>query len=302
MLITDKDVKMLNIQYAKILELTERMIIESIIDRVIHKSSYRLGKNNEGFFNILPAIIERKNVMGCKCVSKTPKSNYTIKGNILLYDMNGDLLSVLDGNEITEIRTASIAVACYKAVCKYQKHTKVGMIGLGGVGKKVLNYFLDVVKDNSNNYELLLENYHNHASDIVTDIEIPSNVNIKVVDKKEDLIGCDTIFSSVRYASDDFFKPDDFKKGTLLIPIHTRGFMECDRFFDKVFVDNFDSIHDFKYIDDIKKKGYLTTTLFDESVRIDKDDRILIYNIGNGYFDVMWANEIYNLMKENKDE
>lgn len=51
--------------------------------------------------------------------------------------------------------------------------------------------------------------------------------------------GSDVIISCITEA-EGLICPDDkrFKEGCLLIPVHTRGFQNCDLFFDKIFGDD----------------------------------------------------------------
>ena len=46
------------------------------------------------------------------------------------------------------------------------------------------------------------------------------------------------VVSCATYFENDIAENGWFKKGVLVIPVHTRGFMNCDLFFDKVFADD----------------------------------------------------------------
>ena len=64
-----------------------------------------------------------------------------------------------------------------------------------------------------------------------------NHVTFKIIDDKEQFISeADVIISCVTVATELLFPNDSlFKKGVTLIPVHVRGFQNCDLFFDKVF-------------------------------------------------------------------
>ena len=60
-----------------------------------------------------------------------------------------------------------------------------------------------------------------------------------VADSREELIAnTDTLFSCVTVMHDQFMSESAYPAGYTLIPVHVRGFQDCDLTFDKVFGDD----------------------------------------------------------------
>ncbi len=88
-----------------------------------------------------------------------------------------------------------------------------------------------------------------------------------------------------------------FKLGVLVVPVHTRGFQNCDTVFDKVFADDEGHVNGFKYFNQFKKFGELDAVLKGLMTGRDNDDeRILSYNIGISIHDVYYAYKILKII------
>ena len=94
-------------------------------------------------------------------------------------------------------------------------------------------------------------------------------------------------------------KDEWFKEGVLVVPIHTRGFQNCDLFFDKVFADDTSHVDGFKYFKQFKKFSEFDKVLHKEVVGRENDkERILSYNIGIALHDIYIAKKIFNLSEQ----
>ena len=79
-----------------------------------------------------------------------------------------------------------------------------------------------------------------------------------------------------------------------MIPIHTRGFQNCDLFFDHIFADDKGHVEGFRYFSQFKKFNEFSEVLLGKAVgRSDNRQRISAYNIGLGLHDVLFASKIY---------
>lgn len=126
-----------------------------------------------------------------------------------------------------------------------------------------------------------------------------SNVEFVVCeDYKEVIDGSDVILSAVTYAEEDFCENKYFKEGCLVVPIHTRGFTNCDLFFDKVFADDRGHVQNFKYFNKFKSFAEISDVLEGTAKGRENDkERILAYNIGISLHDIYFAEQIYQLAK-----
>lgn len=88
-----------------------------------------------------------------------------------------------------------------------------------------------------------------------------SRLNFSIFENVEDLItGADVVVSCVTVAHGQFASDTCFKPGVLVVPVHTRGFQNCDLFFDQIFADDVAHVEGFKYFNQFKQ--------FDEFARI----------------------------------
>ena len=78
--------------------------------------------------------------------------------------------------------------------------------------------------------------------------------------------------------------------------MHTRGFQNCDLFFDKVFADDTNHVKGFKYFDKFQSFAELSEVLTGQkNGRASDEERILSYNIGIALHDIYFASKIYTL-------
>ena len=90
-----------------------------------------------------------------------------------------------------------------------------------------------------------------------------------------------------------------FRPGVLVIPVHTRGFQNCDTVFDKVYADDTAHVCGFRYFSQFRQFAELSDVLSGDAVgRADDNERILSYNIGLGLHDLIFADKIYDMLKD----
>ena len=94
-----------------------------------------------------------------------------------------------------------------------------------------------------------------------------------------------------------------YREGCLVVPVHTRGFQNCDLFFDKVYADDTAHVCGFKYFSKFKQFGEIQD-IIDGKIRgrVSDKERILSYNIGLGLHDIVYASKIYEILKDNAIE
>ena len=120
------------------------------------------------------------------------------------------------------------------------------------------------------------------------------------MDNTSDLVrGADVVVSCITDASGLLVEDESlFKPGVLVVPVHTRGFQNCDTTFDKVYADDTDHVKGFKYFSQFKEFHQIEEVLKGEVAGRESDsERILSYNIGLGLHDVLYASRIYDMLK-----
>jgi len=272
---------------------------ESFLEKnnVILPKKLSLTIRDSVFFNFMPSILPNINTTGLKVVTRIPDRNPALQAQIYVYDEpSGNLQAIMDGTYITAMRTGAVA-ALTTIELAISDFYEIGLIGLGNCGRAYLNCLFDSI--GKRKLLIKLYNYKNYAVEIINKYSCYDNITFKIVNTYEEIVNrSDVIVSAITYA-DNLICDNNYlyKKGCLLIPIHTRGFQNCDLFFDKVIVDDIEHVHSFKYFDKFKEVFELTDVLNKTHAgRINNNERILSYNIGISIHDLLFARKYLDLI------
>lgn len=260
-------------------------------------SKISLKIDSDIFFNTMPSFIPACGRFGVKIVSRFPKRNPSLQSDILLYDSNsGDTLALMDGSWITAMRTGASAALSIKYL-KSSAAKDYAFMGLGNTARATLLCLLSVVDDP---LHVRLLAYKGQEQIFMDRFKEYPNLTFSVYDNTEELIsGADVVVSCVTVAHDLFASDACFKPGVLVVPVHTRGFQNCDLFFDKIYADDTGHVSGFKYFDQFKQFDEFANVLLGRNGgRSSDEERILVYNIGIALHDIYFASKIYDIMKD----
>lgn len=148
-----------------------------------------------------------------------------------------------------------------------------------------------------------LYRYKNQAEQFISRYNNYNNLRFSIEDNIEDIISnSDIIISCVTYTEDNFASDEFYKEGCTVIPVHTRGFQNCDLFFDKVYGDDTGHVEGFRYFKQFKQFAEVSDVLLGKKKGRENDsERILVYNIGLAMHDVYIANKYYLVATDAKD-
>ncbi len=244
---------------------------------------------------LLPVICGKQR-FGVKVVHRLEGCKPSLGSDMMLYDaINGELLAIIDTDWITTMRTGAVATLAIQTFRK--KNAEVfSLIGLGNTARATVLCLLESEPDTMHHIQLL--RYKDQSELFIDRFKDYSNVEFSVHDDVEAMIsGSDVIISCVTQATELICADDNaFKPGCLVVPVHTRGFQNCDLTFDKVFADDTGHVCGFKYFNRFKSFGEIQDVI-DGIVpgRENDEERILSYNIGLGLHDVVFAGKIYDM-------
>ena len=256
----------------------------------------------EDFMTTMPCLLpeqKEQKRFGIKVVNRIEGQNPALSSMIYLYDAKtGHLLAIMDGDWITAMRTGAVATLAARLFQKEGTNT-YSMIGLGNIARATA---LCLIADNKNrNIKIRLMRYKDQAERFVDRFKDAGNVTFEIIDTKEEFLSkADVVISCVTVATDLLF-PDEalFRKGITVIPVHVRGFQNCDLFFDKVFGDDTGQIRNWKYFSKFRQYDELHHVLLGRNPgREDQDERILSYNYGLALHDIVYASRIYDMISE----
>lgn len=256
----------------------------------------------EDFMTTMPCLLpeqKEQKRFGIKVVNRIEGQNPALSSMIYLYDAKtGHLLAIMDGDWITAMRTGAVATLAARLFQKDGTNT-YSMIGLGNIARATA---LCLIADNKNkNIKIRLMRYKDQAERFVDRFKDAGNVSFEIIDTKEEFLSeADVVISCVTVATDLLF-PDEalFRKGITVIPVHVRGFQNCDLFFDKVFGDDTGQIRNWKYFSKFRQYDELHHVLLGQNPGREKqDERILSYNYGLALHDIVYASRIYDMIGE----
>lgn len=256
----------------------------------------------EDFITSMPCLLpesQGRKYFGIKMVSRIDGQVPTLQSNIFLYDAkSGHLLAVVDGDWITAMRTGAVAALAAKTLQRKGNST-YSIMGLGNIGHAVGLCLAADNRDRQITFRLL--RYKDQAERFVERLKDFDNVNFEIVnDKRTFAADADVLISAVTVATELLF-PDDrlFRKGVTVIPVHVRGFQNCDLFFDKVFGDDTSQVSGFKYFNQFRQYDEFHHVLQGKNPgRTNDEERILSYNYGIALQDIFFASRIYERIQK----
>lgn len=295
--ITNSEIVALNISATKCVDwVREAFVMKSECQLPAKISVHPTGND---FFTTMPCLLPKEyGRFGAKVVSRIVGRVPALKSDMMLFDSNnGELLALVDCDWITAMRTGAVAALAIKTF-RNSKAKEYAFIGLGSTARATLTCLLESCKDEQLNIRLF--RYKDQAEKIVEEYKGYDNATFTIVDNTSDLVrGADVVVSCITDASGLLVEDESlFKPGVLVVPVHTRGFQNCDTTFDKVYADDTDHVKGFKYFSEFREFHQIEEVLKGVTPGRESDtERILSYNIGLGLHDVLYASRIYDMLK-----
>ena len=247
------------------------------------------------FINTMPCLLpECFNRFGVKVVSRIAGQKPSLHSDLLLYDSkSGELLTLMEADWITQMRTGAVAALAIETLQKTNASV-YSFIGLGSTAEATMAC-LQATLPEDKQYTIRIKRYKDHAERFAAGWS-KENYNFVIVDTNEQLLENSDVLVSAVTEMPELFCSDDSKypEGILLVPIHTRGFQNCDLFFDHIYADDKGHVEGFKYFSQFRAFSELSEVLLGRVAgRVNDKQRIIAYNIGLGLHDVLFANKIY---------
>ena len=247
------------------------------------------------FVNTMPCYIPSINRYGVKVVTRHPGQHPALKSTILLVDMaNGDCLACMDGTWITAMRTGAVEALAGRTFVKDFAQAAFGFVGLGNMAHATFECLYSLF---DRPHDIWLLRYKNQAEEFMSLYGDRPNVRFHLTDSREELVARTVaLYSCVTVMNEQFLSPDAYPPGYTLIPVHMRGFQECDLVFDRIFGDDTGHLAEFQYFNKFKSFAEFTDVLLGKKVgRQSSDERIICYNVGLGLHDVWFASRMYDM-------
>ncbi len=295
-IITSQEIEELNLKPEQSVDWVKEAFLMK--DRCQLPPKISLHPRGNDFINTMPSLLpEEYHTFGCKVVSRVKGTTPALKSEMMLFDtLTGEMTALVNADWITARRTGAVATLAINTF-KSSKANIYAFVGLGVIGRATLDCLIATNKGQK--LTIRLKRYKDQAEKIIEEYGKNSNINFQICETMEDLVNdADVIVSCITDA--DGLMVNDvnlFKPGVLVVPVHTRGFQNCDTVFDKVFADDEGHVKGFKFFNQFKKFGELDSVLQGRiKGRENDDERILSYNIGISIHDVYFAYNIIHII------
>lgn len=254
------------------------------------------------FINTMPCILPPKyHTFGCKIVSRIKGNHPALNSEMMIFDtISGKMTALVNSDWITAMRTGAVAALTMNTL-RQSKSKVYSFIGLGVMGYATLDCFLALNSDSD--LTIRLKRYKDHAEKTIQRYNNHKNITWEIVDNMSDFVtDADVVVSCITDADGILVNDVNlFKAGVLVVPVHTRGFQNCDTVFDKVFADDEGHVKDFKYFKQFRQFAEIGDVISNRiEGRASDNERIIAYNIGLGLHDVLYASKILDILS--KDE
>ena len=252
------------------------------------------------FYTAMPCLLPaRYDRVGLKMVHRVKGAVPSLGSDILVYEAStGTILAFMDCDWITAMRTGATAVFAAQTLRKSGLLT-YSFVGLGNTARATMLCLLETEPELP--HRVLLKRYKDQADRFMERFSSYRNVSFEVVDTVPEMIsGSDVVFSCIKDAGGLFCEDEScFRPGCTLIPVHVRGFQNCDLFFDKVYGDDTAPIKNWKYFNQYRHYAELQDVIDGKDPGRENDrERILSYNYGLALHDIFYAAKIYELLKD----
>lgn len=260
------------------------------------------------FFTSMPCLLPgsedtdgnfSRRFFGIKEVHRLLNSVPSLGSDMLLYDaQSGELLALLDADWITTMRTGAVAAVSSRVLRKSDANS-YGIVGLGNTARATLLCILE--QEPNRHFPVKLVRYKDQAELFIDRFKDYRNVSFEVVESPEAMAGEVDVFISCITNAQGLLVPNErsFKPGVTVIPVHMRGFQNCDTTFDRVFGDDTNHVRGFRFFQQWKNYNEIGEVLAGRDPgRLSDEQRIIDYNYGLALHDVFYAAKVYDSLKD----
>ena len=304
--------KIITQQQIKALGISPEMCVQWIRESFAMKKQAQLPAKisvhpaDTDFFTSMPCLLPhpahtavnfKRQYFGIKEVHRIEGAVPSLGSDMMLYDAaTGELLALLDTDWITTMRTGAVAAVSAKALRK-PNATTYGFVGLGNTARATLLCVLRAEPEKHFNVKLL--RYKDQAEQFVARFAGYENVSFEVMEQIDEMASTvDVLVSCITSATGQLVSDQALLPGITVIPVHMRGFQNCDTTFDRVLGDDTDHVRGFKYFSQFRGYNEIGEVLAGaDPGRTSNEQRIIDYNYGLALHDVTFAAKIYELLE-----
>lgn len=302
--------KIISEQLIRSLGITPKQCVTWIYESFAQKADAQLPAKisvhpvDMDFFTSMPCLLPQREgafhrYFGIKEVHRVGGAVPSLGSDMMLYDANtGELLAFIDCDWITTMRTGAVAAVSAKVLRK-RNASVYGLVGLGNTARATMLCVLDAEPEKQ--FKVKLLRYKNTAELFIERFKSYKNVLFEIVDDINEIASTVDVFISCITSANGLLVENEqtFQPGITVLPVHMRGFQNCDCTFDRVLGDDTEHVKGFKYFPQFNDYNEIGEVLAGRDLgRKSEEQRIIDYNYGLALHDVVFASKIYQLVAD----
>lgn len=282
------------------LDISMEEVKEALISEYINTDSEKTDlpkklviRDDDQFWTTMPLV--KGSTYQSKMVWRENGTTPAIKGNITIVK-DGCLHGIMDGTWATTMRTGAIAAITASKVANPNWNT-IAMTGLGNTSAACMHMLINLAQGRPLNVRLV--KYKEHAERFINRFKSFENVSFSIYDDLEACMPVNIIVSAMTFMGHQLLKT--VPPGTVIVPIHMRGFQDCDAQVTHVIADDVKGINHFGTWDLFKDKVHMTKAVFSgEEIRKSEADSFMVYQYGTALSDLAVTKVIMKKAREQK--
>lgn len=310
MYLSQTDILEMGVGMAEVIDLVEQGLAEHGRGRVESPPKPGIHATSSSFIHAMPAYFKNLGIGGIKWVSgygdNRARGLPQIIGTLILNDMEtGAPVCIMDGTWITGVRTAAVSAVTAKH-CARRDSRVLGVVGVGVQGRYNLIALKEVLPSLSK--VKILDINREAAEKYRSELGPKTGVDVIICDDVESLAkGSDIILTATQRLSKPLIKNEWFERGCLGMGLEASRAWYGDAILsaDKFITDDWAQAKFFHsqgaFPDGLPGKYTELGAIVagQNKGRENEDERILAINIGLALEDIIVANHLYQMAKEN---
>jgi len=290
LILSHSDIRDLNIPVTDIVNSVKKGLIDHAKGKTLLEPKLTFRPEPHSFYTSMPSGNSDDNMLGLKLVQRPSiplEKGPGVFGTMFLNDYKtGQLLSIMDATWLTSIRTGAVAALSIGSYAQSPVE-KISLMGVGNVG---LATVLCLAETMPSLKEIKVLKYKDAVSRLRARFESYS-IKFTEVSKIEDLFhDTQVVVTAQTFAGEPFVKKEWLFDGMLALPLHMRGWQNCDPLFDKMYTDDHDHTKAWLY----RLDGELGEVLAGiKPGRENSKEKIIAYNYGIAIDDLAVAKIVF---------
>jgi len=290
LILSHSDIRKLEISVTEILESVKKGLVDHALGKTLLAPKLTFRPEPHSFYTSMPSGNSDDRILGLKLVQRPSvplKKGPGVFGTMFMNDYEtGQLMSIMDATWLTSIRTGAVAALSIEAYAKHPVE-KISLMGAGNVGMATVLCLSESIPSLK---EIKVLKYKDAVERLRKRFEHTDLIFTEVAEIKDLFTDVQVVVTSLTFAGEPFVKKEWLFDGMLALPLHMRGWQDCDPLFNKMFTDDYEHTKAWLY----RLDGEIGEVLAGIKPGRENDkEKIIAYNYGIAIDDLAVAKLVY---------